>query len=136
MPSQQAHKIDLNQVYPCPSCRRGKLNVIALTEALGCNRCQQIFVLEDKNRALEQLSTTYPYKRSWYWMGRGWVKARVRRSSRSLLIVLVSIIGILLIILFLLSLDRFNLQLPIVSVILALAIACLPIFLLWLSYRR
>ncbi|MBE9116107.1 hypothetical protein IQ249_09390 [Lusitaniella coriacea LEGE 07157] len=136
MPPQQAHKIDLNQAYPCPSCRRGTLSAIALTEALGCNRCQQIFVLEDKNRALEQLSTTYPYKRSWRWTGKRWIKARVRRGDRYLLVALIGIIGILLLLLFFLSLDRFNLQVPIVSIILAIAIACFPLFLLWLSYRR
>ena len=70
--SKKAEKIDLNTEYPCPCRRRGKLVPITLTEAFGCDRCQQIFVVEDNGHALEQLSTTYPYKRTWRWNGSTW----------------------------------------------------------------
>ena len=48
---------------------------IVLTEAFGCNRCQQIFVLEQNEQAIEQLSSTYPYKKTWLWTGSRWHRA-------------------------------------------------------------
>ncbi|MGA7937821.1 MAG: hypothetical protein WCA35_30005 [Kovacikia sp.] len=72
MQPQKAQKIDLTQEYPCPCRRRGRLTQIALTEAFGCNRCQQIFVVEESGYVLEQLSSSPPYKRTWRWMGHQW----------------------------------------------------------------
>lgn len=72
MQPQKAQKIELDREYPCPCRRKGTLKPIALTEALGCDRCQQIFVVEDNGHALEKLSTTYPYKRAWRWTGQRW----------------------------------------------------------------
>ncbi len=73
MPSQKAQKIDFNAEYPCPCRRRGRLQPIVLTEALGCNLCQRIFVVEEEGRSVEELSTTYPYKRRWFWTGHRWL---------------------------------------------------------------
>lgn len=72
MQNQKAHKIDLTQDYPCPCRRQGRLKPITLTEAFGCDRCQQIFVVNEGGHVLEQLSTTYPYKRAWRWNGHQW----------------------------------------------------------------
>ena len=66
-------KIDLSEVYPCPSCRhRGKIQSITLTEAFGCDRCQQIYVIRDGGFGLEQLSGAHPYRRLWRWTGHQW----------------------------------------------------------------
>ncbi|MCS7030980.1 MAG: hypothetical protein NZL92_05570 [Gloeomargarita sp. SKYG116] len=68
-----AQKIDLERVYPCPCCRRaGRLRRITLTDAFGCERCQQIFVLKEGDQVLEQLGSTYPAQRAWYWDGQSW----------------------------------------------------------------
>lgn len=77
VPSKKAQKIDLNAEYPCPLClrRRGRLTLISLTEAFGCDRCQQIFIVEDSGYAIEQLSTSYPYKKAWCWKGDKWMVA-------------------------------------------------------------
>lgn len=72
MPSPKVHPINLHTEYPCPYCRRGCLRPITLTEAFGCDRCQQIFVIAENALTIEQLSTSYPYKRSWYWTGKKW----------------------------------------------------------------
>ena len=108
MQPNKSHKIDLNHEYPCPSCsrkRRGRLVAIALTEAFGCNRCQQIFVIEDNGYVIEQLSSTYPYKRAWYWTGSQWVNARSDHQERYRLI-LISLIIILVVIIVLLLLKH------------------------------
>ncbi|MFB2921411.1 MULTISPECIES: hypothetical protein [Aerosakkonema] len=75
MPSPKAQKIDLNADYPCPCGRKGRLVPIVLTEAFGCNRCQQIFVVEKSEQVIEQLSTTHPYKKAWLWTGSRWYRA-------------------------------------------------------------
>jgi len=64
-------KIDLKSEYPCPCRRRGRLKPIILTEALGCDRCQQIFVVKENGQVIEQLSSIY-HKRAWRWTGYRW----------------------------------------------------------------
>ncbi|NJO95933.1 MAG: hypothetical protein HC764_07790 [Pleurocapsa sp. CRU_1_2] len=53
------HTIDLTCEYPCPCRRNGKLQPIILTEALGCDRCQQLFVVKKDGQTIEQLSFVY-----------------------------------------------------------------------------
>jgi hypothetical protein len=65
-------RIDLQEQYPCPRCKRGRLQAILLTEAFGCDRCQQIFGLSEDNQTIEQLSTSYPYTKTWQWVAAGW----------------------------------------------------------------
>lgn len=66
-------KIELSEVYPCPTCRhRGQIQGITLTEAFGCDRCQQIYVIRDGGFGLEQLSGAHPYRRLWRWTGHQW----------------------------------------------------------------
>jgi hypothetical protein len=67
------YKIDLNAEYPCPCRRKGRLLPIILTDAMGCDRCQQIFVVTETGKEIEQLSSVYPYKRRWRWTGKRWV---------------------------------------------------------------
>jgi len=71
--------IDLRTEYPCPRCKRGQLQAIILTDAFGCDRCSQIFGLTQDCQTLEQLSTSYPYKKAWQWTGACW-----RDQSRGL----------------------------------------------------
>lgn len=70
--NKKIEKIDLHADYPCPCCRRGRLSLITLTEALGCERCQEIFVVHEDGYLLEGLKTAYPYPRKWYWADGRW----------------------------------------------------------------
>ena len=74
-------KIDLRSDYPCPSCQRGRLFAITLTEALGCEQCQRIFVLNDSGYSLERLATSYPQVKQWSWTGQQW---SVKRPPKEL----------------------------------------------------
>ena len=74
MRSYKIHKIDLSSEYPCPCRRKGNLKPIVLTEALGCDRCQQIFVVKKDGQVIEQLSSIYQ-KKSWQWTGSRWKNA-------------------------------------------------------------
>lgn len=135
MQSQKSQKIDLNAEYPCPCRRRGKLVPIALTEAFGCNRCQQIFVVEENGYTIEQLSTTYPYKQAWRWTGHQWNKAYsgIRDSYLPLAL---GILLVLLIVWLPLAL-RSPVGANIISwAIVAVLLAVLPALMVWLAYRR
>ncbi|MEM8828483.1 MAG: hypothetical protein AAGE96_03890 [Cyanobacteria bacterium P01_G01_bin.19] len=76
-PYKKIPKIDLNSEYPCPCRRKGTLKPIVLTEALGCDRCQQIFVIKNDGRVIEQLYSIYK-KKSWQWTGKRWKNVYTR----------------------------------------------------------
>ncbi|MBV9389498.1 MAG: hypothetical protein JOZ78_24005 [Chroococcidiopsidaceae cyanobacterium CP_BM_ER_R8_30] len=136
MQSQKPQKIDLNVDYPCPSCRRrGRLVQITLTEAFGCDRCQQLFVVEDNGYVLEQLSTSYPYKRAWRWVGNRWVVAQTR-SGQSYLHLALGIILVLLIVWLPLALRSSNGSNILLWAMVSVLFAILPAMIFWLTYRR
>jgi hypothetical protein len=78
VPNQHPHKVDLTEEYPCPCHLKGKLQQIVLTEAFGCQRCHRIFVVEADGCTIEELATTYPYKRQYTWNGTSWQIRRLR----------------------------------------------------------
>ena len=133
MQSQKTHPIEFKSDYPCPCRRRGRLTPIVLTEAFGCSRCQQIFVVEEGGCVIEQLAATYPYKRSWRWTGHQWNVVRPGLGDSYLPLAL----GVLLVLL--------SIWLPvalnsgaggILWAIVALLLAVLPALMVWLAYRR
>lgn len=133
--SQKTEKIDLNQEYTCPCRRRGQLTPITLTEAFGCDRCQQIFVVEENGYVLEQLSTTYPYKRAWRWTGNSW-RAVQPQLGESYLPIALGIIFVLVIIWLPLALRLANGSSIIAWAMVAVLLAILPAVMVWLTYRR
>lgn len=136
MPSQKAQKIDLNTEYPCPCRRRGALVPIALTEAFGCNRCQQIFVVEESGYVIEQLSTSYPYKKAWRWTGHRWNTANASLGESYLPVALV-IVLVLVFVWLPLALNNSQKGTNIIFwALLAVLLAALPGLMVWLAYRR
>ena len=135
MQSKKAQKIDFNADYPCPCRRRGRLIPITLTEAFGCDRCQQLFVVEENGYVLEQLSTSYPYKRAWRWMGNRWSVAQ-NRSGQSYLPVALAIIFVLLIVWLPLALRSPHSSSMLIWAMVALLLAVVPALMVWLTYRR
>ncbi|NEO68641.1 hypothetical protein [Moorena sp. SIO3H5] len=135
MQSQKGQKIDINSEYPCPCRRRGHLVPITLTEALGCNRCQQIFVVDESGYVMEQLSTHYPYKKAWRWTGHRW--STIHGSlGESYLPVALGIVLVLLIVWLPLALHSQKGPGIIVWALLAVLLAVLPAMMVWLAYRR
>lgn len=88
----KAQKIDLSSEYPCPCRRHGNLKPIVLTEALGCDRCQQIFEVKKDGHVIEQLSSIYQ-KKSWQWTGNRWKNAYAYWRQSYLLIMALLVIG-------------------------------------------
>jgi hypothetical protein len=77
-------KIDLQQSYPCVCPRKGRLNPIALTDALGCDRCASIFTVSEDGESLIQLDSIDPFQGTWYWEGKGWHAQRSKRVKNSI----------------------------------------------------
>ncbi|MGK7927994.1 MAG: hypothetical protein AB4290_22605 [Spirulina sp.] len=123
-------KIDLSNEYPCPCRRRGTLKPILLTDAFGCDRCQQIFVVEESGRAIEKLSTTYPSKR-WRWTGHRWLEVQPSLWNHYISILGIFALFILIVGGLLIWPGFSHVFLPILVVLLAS-----PAFAIWLSYRR
>lgn len=137
MPPQKAKKIELNQDYPCPCRRRGTLRPIALTEAFGCDRCQQIFAVEDRGHTIEQVSTSYPYKRAWHWTGNRWIAVNSKLGENYLPFAIGFAIVLPIVFLVLaIHLPPVPQELRIIVIILAVLFVLLPAFMLWSSYRR
>jgi hypothetical protein len=68
---------------------------IALTEALGCQRCQKIFVMEPESQTISLLSSPYPDKRQWQWNGKTWfdeAEAAPPRNWLSLAVIAIVVI--------------------------------------------
>lgn len=135
MQTQKTQKIDLNVDYPCPCRRRGRLIPITLTEAFGCDRCQQLFVVEENGYVLEQLSTNYPYKRAWRWIGNRWSVSQPRFGQSYFPVALLIIFGLLIfwLPLALRSPSHANILL---WALVAVLLAVLPALMVWLTYRR
>jgi hypothetical protein len=135
VPSKKPEKIDFNTEYICPCRRRGQLIPITLTEAFGCDRCQQIFVVEDNGHVLEKLSPTYPYKQAWRWTGNSWSLIQPRWGENYWPIAL-GIIFVLVIIWLPLALRLANASSILVWAIVALLLAIPSAIMVWLTYRR
>ncbi len=143
MQSQKPQKIDLNSEYPCPCRRKGRLIPIMLTEALGCDHCQQIFVVEDNGYKIEQLSANYPYKKSWRWTGTQWITAhsgflRENYLPLALIAVIVMLIWLVITIITIYRGDAYGVSnsWKLTSIAVWLFLALVPAMVLWLAYRR
>jgi hypothetical protein len=134
--SYKSQKLDLSADYPCPCRRRGRIVPIALTEAFGCDRCQQIFVVQDDGYVIEQLSTHYPYKRAWRWTGQVWRLDRSVLSTNYVPMLLVMIFGVAVFILLLATLQTSSGAQVTVRLLAALTISLLLVFMFWLATRR
>ncbi|MBC6476973.1 MAG: hypothetical protein GDA56_03415 [Hormoscilla sp. GM7CHS1pb] len=134
MPSDSDEKIDLNVEYPCPCRRRGRLSNIILTEALGCNKCQQIFVVQEGATVMEQLSTNYPYKKTWCWTGREWQKVHSDWSEHYWSVILLTFLVLLVVcLLWIFLFADVYLRLWAMA---PLLVVLLLVMMQWLTYRR
>jgi hypothetical protein len=108
---------------------------ILLTEAFGCDRCQQIFAVEDNGQVIEQLSSSYPYKRAWRWTGYRWIPAH-RGSLASYLPVLMGMLLVALVV-WLPAALRSPASLGMIFWIgMATLLILLPLLASWLAHRR
>lgn len=92
-------------------------------------------MVEENGHVLEQLSTTYPYKRAWRWTGNIWQVVHPRLGE-SYLPVALGIIFVLVIIWLPLALRLANGYSIIAWAMVAVLLAILPALMVWLTYRR
>lgn len=130
---QKPQKIDLTAEYPCPCRRRGRLFPITLTEAFGCELCQQIFVVEENGQAIELLSSTYPYKRAWRWTGHRWLAIHPSLGQTSLYLSWIVLVLPMICLTLVLKLTSGSIF---VWAIIVVLLVVLPALVIWLAYRR
>ncbi|MGC1248992.1 MAG: hypothetical protein WA865_22475 [Spirulinaceae cyanobacterium] len=135
MQPRKAQKIDLSTEYPCPCRRKGHLLPITLTDAFGCDRCQQIFVVEENGKVLEQLSTGYPSKRSWRWTGNRWIDTRTKFKKFYIPLTLGVFTIVFLMIVWWLHTLPWDILLKVVILPLAVLLSLFAVI-FWLAYRR
>ncbi|MEM8719908.1 MAG: hypothetical protein AAGE84_11450 [Cyanobacteria bacterium P01_G01_bin.39] len=137
MRSHKIQKIDPSSEYPCPCRRKGNLKPIVLTEALGCDRCQQIFVVKKDGLLIEQLSSIYQ-KKSWRWTGHRWKNAyaRWRGSYLSIILLLLLSLGVLLVVILPLLLRWLSTQSIISWIVVFLFLIMLLFLSLFVVYRH
>ena len=134
---RRIQKIDLQKPYPCPSCRKGYLNLILLTEALGCDRCQKIFVVKDNYQIIEQLSS-FEQKKAWYWNGSSWsnLYTGLTPNTLSALLITMVLFPMLMAIFLSLLLQRIPLTSMMLGVIVCFVLVIFVGLMLWLAYRH
>ena len=137
MRSHKTPKIDLSSEYPCPCRRKGNLKPIVLTEALGCDRCQQIFVVKKDGQVIEQLSSVYQ-KKSWRWTGNRWKNAYTRwtQDYLSIGLILLFSLSILIVVILPVLLRWLNAQSIISWIVAFLFLMMLLILSLFVVYRH
>jgi hypothetical protein len=132
----KSQKIDQNADYPCPCRRNGRIKPITLTEAFGCDRCQQIFVVQDDGYVIEQLSTHYPYKRLWRWTGQQWRLDRSSLSVSYLPLVVLAAFGIMVFFLLLATLQTPEGTPSTARLLTTLGVSLAVVSMFWLASRR
>lgn len=134
MRPSRSPKIEHDKEYPCPCRRRGRLQPIFLTEAFGCDRCQHIFAIEENGHIIEQLSSTYPYKRAWRWTGYYWVAAH-KGMRESVLPIILGILSVLIVVLLRLAMGSNFIVGMIPWLVVAICLGALISLILWVAYR-
>ena len=134
---RRIRKIDLQKNYPCPSCRKGSLNLILLTEALGCDRCQKIFVVKENYQIIGQLSS-FEQKKTWYWNGSSWsnLYTGLTQNTLSALLITMVLLPMLMAIFLSLLLRRIPPNSMMLGVIVCLVTIIFVGLILWLAYRH
>jgi multidrug efflux pump subunit AcrB len=92
-------------------------------------------VVEESGYVIEQLSTSYPYKKAWRWTGHRWNTAN-STLGESYLPIAVGIVIVLVIVWLPLALHSPTGPNIIFWALLAVLLAVLPALMVWLAYRR
>ena len=85
-------KIEPSAAYPCPCRRDARLIPIALTEALGCDKCSNVYVIINDGMNIEQVSGMPGVKRVLGWNGKIWQPIHRKYSSKQWILVMSVII--------------------------------------------
>jgi hypothetical protein len=68
--------LHLQDTYPCPVCRLGRIQAMSLMDVMACNTCQHMFALNLEKQCLSTVDYTSPL--SWHWNGRNWIGSHVK----------------------------------------------------------
>ena len=124
-------RLHCDHSYPCPVCRRGELNAITLTEAWGCNDCQEIFEQTTIN-TIKKLTAPYPHRASWQWTGKAWERQRpeMKPDPARRAVVAIALVTLIWLALTLLELVNIPLRIGVSALIL------IALIVVWIGLRR
>lgn len=66
--------MSLDDSFPCPICRQGKIEAIVLTEAFACEFCRHILSANLPAQQVQVVDSSQPL--TWSWNGQRWQLAR------------------------------------------------------------
>jgi len=66
--------LSLNDSFPCPVCRQGNIEAIALMEAFACEFCRHILSANLPDQQVKVVDSSQPL--TWLWNGTRWQLAR------------------------------------------------------------
>jgi hypothetical protein len=73
--------LNLQENYPCPVCRVGKISQMLMMETMSCDFCNEIFTVNLESQQLKMPSREPPLV--WNWNGLRWKEARLENVELS-----------------------------------------------------
>lgn len=92
MAIQSQRPLDLNDSYPCPVCRHGKIQALVLVDAFACDFCHHVLAVDMQRQQVQLVDSTQAI--AWTWQGKAW---RIQNGGehRSLSAMVLVIAGVL-----------------------------------------
>lgn len=83
--------LSLSDTFPCPVCRQGQIEAIALTEAFACEFCRHIMSVDLPAQQVQVVDSSQPL--TWSWNGQKWRLARGENAAElSAMVVIAAIV--------------------------------------------
>lgn len=80
--------LSLDDSFPCPVCRQGKIEALVLTEAFACEFCRHILSANLPEQQVKIVDSSQPL--TWLWNGTRWRLARGENAQELSAIVLLT----------------------------------------------
>lgn len=89
--SETSRPLSLSDSFPCPVCRQGQIEAIALTEAFACEFCRHIMSVDLPAQQVQVVDSSQPL--TWSWNGQKWRLARGENAAElSAMVVIAAIV--------------------------------------------
>jgi hypothetical protein len=94
MASETPRPLSLSDSFPCPICRQGHIEAIALTEAFACEFCRHIMSVDLPAQQVKVVDSSQPL--TWLWNGQKWQLCRGEQAAElSAMVIIAALILIL-----------------------------------------
>lgn len=80
--------LNLDDSFPCPICRQGKIEALVLTEAFACEFCRHILSADLPAQQVQVVDSSQPL--TWLWNGQRWRLTRGDNAQELSVLVLLT----------------------------------------------